>query len=345
VRPLIARRVRAVAAVAAVSLVTVAGCTSGKPTPKASSPASAASSKAGAPKVASDAFGQRAKITIPAGNPSGKLDTTVKVQGQGTKVATGDMVVLNFTGKLWRTGDDLGSSYDVDPSTGAPKPVTMVEDQHNVLAGWEEGLMGQAAGSRVEVVVPPDKGFGAKGRPADSSFPIEIKPTDTMVFDLDIVGVYPVPTADIPSGPNVALDASLPQVQPYFAQDPKNPKDPKITVPSSKPAPTDLVVKTVIQGKGAPVKAGQTLVMQYEGVLWKDGSVFDSSWTKGKAPFATAIGVGSVVKGWDQGLVGQNVGSRVLLVIPPALGYGSAGSGPIGGTDTMVFIVDILDAG
>jgi peptidylprolyl isomerase len=84
-------------------------------------------------------------------------------------------------------------------------------------------------------------------------------------------------------------------------------------------------------------------------VLWRNGALFDSSWSKAKTPFATAIGVGAVVKGGDQGLVGKTVGSRVLLVIPPDLGDGSAGqpsaTPPILGTDTMVFVVDILDAG
>jgi peptidylprolyl isomerase len=73
--------------------------------------------------------------------------------------------------------------------------------------------------------------------------------------------------------------------------------------------------------------------------------VFDSSWSR-KQPYTTAIGVGQVIKGWDTGLVGQTVGSRVLLAVPPAEGYGSAGSSAAGikGTDTLVFVVDIIAA-
>ena len=85
--------------------------------------------------------------------------------------------------------------------------------------------------------------------------------------------------------------------------------------------------------------------MQYRGQLWKDGSEFDASWTSGSAT-ASPIGVGSVIPGWDKTLVGQTVGSQVLLVIPPDKGYGASGNAQAGikGTDTLVFVVDILDA-
>ena len=93
------------------------------------------------------------------------------------------------------------------------------------------------------------------------------------------------------------------------------------------------------------MKRGQDLAVQYTGVIWRTGKVFDSSWSRSQ-PFATVIGEGQVIKGWDTGLVGQTVGSRVLLVIPPADGYGTAGTSTAGikGTDTLVFVVDILAA-
>jgi len=93
------------------------------------------------------------------------------------------------------------------------------------------------------------------------------------------------------------------------------------------------------------VKSGQNLAVQYTGVIWRTGKVFDSSWSRNQ-PFTTVIGKGQVIKGWDTGLVGQTVGSRVLLVVPPAQGYGTAGASQAGikGTDTLVFVVDILAA-
>ena len=80
--------------------------------------------------------------------------------------------------------------------------------------------------------------------------------------------------------------------------------------------------------------------------IWRNGKVFDSSWT-GKGSVQFPIGAGQVIAGWDEGLVGQTVGSQVLLVIPPDKGYGSGGAPQAGikGTDTLVFVVDILSAG
>ena len=136
-------------------------------------------------------------------------------------------------------------------------------------------------------------------------------------------------------------DASLPTVATTVGKD-----DPKVTIPAGKQPPKTGVYKPVIVGKGAPVKKGQTLVVQYEGLIWRNGQIFDSSFSKGKSLFATQIGIGDVVPGWDEGLIGQTVGSRVLLVVPPDKGYGAQGQPDAGiqGTDTMVFVVDILDA-
>ena len=115
-------------------------------------------------------------------------------------------------------------------------------------------------------------------------------------------------------------------------------------MPSSAP-PDTLVVQPLITGTGPVVTAGQTITVHYTGVIWDSGKKFDSSWDGG-APVDFAIGEGQVIAGWDQGLVGQTVGSQVLLVIPPALGYGESGQPDAGisGTDTLVFVVDILDA-
>jgi FKBP-type peptidyl-prolyl cis-trans isomerase len=335
VRPVVTRRAKAVAAGLAASVVLLSGCGSSKSTAKpAGTPTSTAPSTAPVAKVASDEFGQRAKIDIPAGQPTGNLETKVKIAGKGAKIADNDYLVLNFTGKLWRDNLDLGSSYDTGQG-----PITQQLGAHKMLAGWEQGLKGQTAGSRVEIVVPPNLGFGANGQDLG---PVKVGATDTMVFDIDVVAVYHTADADIPAGPSVLNDPGLPAVSNVVGKG-----DPKVTMPAGKTPPTTGVYKTVIQGKGPAVKSGQSIVVQYEGMIWRDGSLFDSSWSRGKLMFATNIGVGRVVKGWDEGLVGQNVGSRVLLVVPPDLGYGAAGQPQAGikGDDTMVFVVDILDAG
>jgi peptidylprolyl isomerase len=118
---------------------------------------------------------------------------------------------------------------------------------------------------------------------------------------------------------------------------------PEITVPGDEP-PTDLVSDVVVDGDGDAVVAGDLLVVDYAGVLWDDGEEFDSSWSRG-TPAAFGIGVGAVIPGWDSGLVGKNVGDRVLLVIPPELGYGEQGSpGGVPGGATLVFAVDIRNS-
>lgn len=95
------------------------------------------------------------------------------------------------------------------------------------------------------------------------------------------------------------------------------------------------------QGDGAEVADGDTVTVQYQGVNWRTGKVFDQSWTRGApSQFAT----NQVIKGFTKALVGQKVGSQVIAVIPPDMGYGAAGSESAGikGTDTLVFVVDIL---
>jgi peptidylprolyl isomerase len=116
----------------------------------------------------------------------------------------------------------------------------------------------------------------------------------------------------------------------------------QITVPKTAP-PTKLIVQPLIKGAGPVVTAGQNIKVSYTGVLWKNGKVFDASALHG-GPVDFQIGEGQVIPGWDKGLVGQTVGSRILLVVPPAEGYGSKGSTGIGPKDTMVFVVDILAA-
>ena len=115
----------------------------------------------------------------------------------------------------------------------------------------------------------------------------------------------------------------------------------QITVPKTA-APTKLIVQPLIKGAGVVVKAGQSIKVNYTGVLWKNGKKFDASADHGSS-FDTVIGAGNVITGWDKGLVGQTVGSRVLLVVPPSDGYGAKGSPPlVGPKDTMVFVIDIL---
>jgi peptidylprolyl isomerase len=121
-------------------------------------------------------------------------------------------------------------------------------------------------------------------------------------------------------------------------------KKPKITKPSGKP-PAKLTVVDVVEGKGAGAANGDTLTVDYAGNSWSTGKEFDASWKTGQ-PFPVTLGQGSVIQGWDQGLVGMKPGGRRLLVIPPDLGYGATGSGAsIKPNETLLFVVDLRKNG
>jgi FKBP-type peptidyl-prolyl cis-trans isomerase len=118
-------------------------------------------------------------------------------------------------------------------------------------------------------------------------------------------------------------------------------KEPKVTPPSG-PAPTKLVTKELIAGTGAEAKAGDTVTVNYVGVLYKGGKEFDASWKRNE-PFSFALGKGQVIKGWDQGIPGMKVGGRRELIIPAELAYGKTGSPPtIPPNAPLVFVVDLL---
>lgn len=124
---------------------------------------------------------------------------------------------------------------------------------------------------------------------------------------------------------------------------------PKVTVASDGTPSIDmngykgsdtLVSQTLIEGSGAKLTEDDTAVVHYSGWLL-DGTQFDSSWSRGTS-FDAALSGSSVIAGWEQGLVGHTVGSQVLLVIPPDLGYGSTANGSIPANSTLVFVIDIL---
>ena len=145
------------------------------------------------------------------------------------------------------------------------------------------------------------------------------------------------PAAAEPS-PSASAPAAFPPVP--AGADPALSKKPTVKAGTGKV--TKLRTTTLIQGKGAAVEAGQTINVNYVGATYADGKEFDSSW-KGAQPFSFQVGAGSVIKGWDQGLVGVKVGSRVQLDIPADLAYGKNPSGgqPAG---TLRFVVDVLSA-
>jgi len=142
--------------------------------------------------------------------------------------------------------------------------------------------------------------------------------------------------ADVPAVSTATTTTPPTPVNPALAKEPT-------IAPGKGPAPTKLVVRDLVKGTGPPARAGQTLTVQYLGVLYKNGKQFDASWGK-PSPFSFTLGVGGVIKGWDRGLVGMNVGGRRQLIIPAALAYGALAQPKIPANSPLIFDVDLLSA-
>src|SRR5215472_11063467 len=306
------RRITVLIAPLLLGTLALAGCGS------SSSSSSAASAKV----TVTGTFGKTQLVKIPDQKADGRLDVQTLIHGHGAALTSTDALVGNYSVYIWS-----GTTHKLAGSTYTSVPALFAGQ---LLPGLQAALKNQTVGSRVLAVIPPKEGYGPQGNPQGG-----VKPTDTLVFVIDLVKAYPS-NADI-SGKTVSTGGhGLPKVA---AGSP-----PKITVPGSKP-PAKLASKTLIQGSGPAVAKGQYLIVQYSGVNWRTGKVFDSSWSH-NAPFGFVIGANppQVIPGWSDGLIGKKVGSRVLLSIPPADGYGKQGSSQAGikGTDTLVFVVDIL---
>lgn len=269
-------------------------------------------------------FGKQPQIDLPAKTPT-KLTVSTPISGSGAKIAKNNLVTANVLAKVVRGGTTLVDTYT------AKTPVTFPMTQGQLLPGWEKALLGKRSGSRVVILAPPAEAFGDQGLPQ-----LKVTKTDSIVAVFDITHVYGAKSS-ADGTPVDNIPGALPLVNGLDG------KKPKIIFPD-KYSPTDkLVVQPLLKGAGETLESGDQLIAQYVGVIAASGKEFDSSWKRG-APAQFPVGTGGVIKGWDQGLVGQKIGSRVLLVIPPALGYGSAGNSQAGikGTDTLVFVVDLL---
>jgi FKBP-type peptidyl-prolyl cis-trans isomerase len=224
-----------------------------------------------------------------------------------------------------------GKTHKLALSTYSQTPQVL---SGTLLPGLQTALQGKKMGSRVLAVLPPKYGYGSAGNTQ-----VGVTGSDTLVFVVDMIKTY----ASSASASGAQLSSgggTLPTVTATPG------KAPTVKVPTSAP-PSSLVVKTLIKGSGPPVSKGQYVVTQYVALNWRTRAVFDSSWSRG-APLGFQIDAtpAQIIPGWDLGLVGVPVGSRVMLVVPPKDGYGSAGQSQAGikGTDTLVFVVDVLDA-
>lgn len=315
------RRTAAALSFPLLAIMLLAGCGS-------SSSSTPPVSNANGSVAVSGIFGAAPAVQIPAAQASSKLAIKTVIKGTGPVLGQTDSFVGNYAVYIWR-----GKTHKLALSTfsnGSPQVLAA-----NVgLTGLKQALTGQRMGSRVLAVLPPQDAYGSAGNSQ-----IGVKPTDTIVFVVDLIKAFSS-TASA-SGKHVSNGGgALPTVT-------ANPGSaPVVKIPSKQP-PTKLIVKTLIKGSGPPTVKGQTVVTQYVGVNWRTGKAFDSSWSR-KAPFGFTLDAtpAQIIPAWDKGLVGVPVGSRVMLIVPPADGYGKTGNSQAGikPTDTLVFVVDIIGA-
>ena len=272
--------------------------------------------------------GKAPTVHIPARQPDRKLVTKTLVTGNGQKLTTGDSFLANFNLYIWRgkTNKLLFSSFKTMPQVF---PVSIG------LPGLQKAVAGQRVGSRVLAVLPPKYGYGTRGNAQ-----IGVKPTDTLVWVIDLLHAFPADATA--TGKQVSTGGgSLPSVHAAGGT------APQIQIPKTAP-PSKLVVTTLIKGTGPAVKAGQSIVVRYVASIWRTRQVFNDNWPSTSQPTAppTAFKLGQLIPAWNTGLVGIPVGSRVMLVVPPDEGYGKTGNAQAGikGTDTLVFVLDILSA-
>ncbi|UGY90488.1 FKBP-type peptidyl-prolyl cis-trans isomerase [Streptomyces gobiensis] len=274
----------------------------------------------GVPAVSGDS-GKKPEVADGKGDPPKELKSKVLNKGDGAKVAKFDLLRVNYLGQTWK-GEEFDNSFD------KKQPFDFQINTDGVIKGWDEGLLGKTVGSRVELVIPPEKAYG--DNPPQGS---AIKPGDTLVFVIEIEEAK----SGIPEGEKVPQeDAALPKVGTNT-----DGKAPKITVPKDTEVPGEVVSETVIQGTGKKVGAKDTIEAHFTAVTWKDGKlVGDTRQATQQGPAGPRPMPVEQVPGWAEGLKGQQVGSRVLLVVPEKE-FPKEDRKQLGGG--LVFAVDILD--
>jgi peptidylprolyl isomerase len=267
--------------------------------------------------------GQKPQVEWKGALTAAKVQTTTLTKGTGDVVNEGDQV----SAQIW-IGDGFSkkeaySTYD----QGGAQVLTLNSQLSPVFA---DAIQGALVGSRIAVTAPAEQLVGPNGNAQ-----LGIGNKDPLLVVIDLLS-KPAPPLKGPDGKAESAPSWAPRIVGKgdtvtgfdFGKTPK---------PDGK-----LRSAVLIQGTGPTVKKGQSITVDYFGEVYGASKPFDESYTKEPASFG--IGTGQVIPGWDKTLVGQKVGSRLILAIPPEDGYGKAGSPDAGikGTDTLYFVVDIL---
>lgn len=268
-------------------------------------------------------FGSTPIVDFPTPFVGRDASTSTVMPGTGDVIESGYYV--DFEATVYGEDESVltATAYGAD---GAPAQRIPIEAGSNPIS---DSFLCHSAGERFTLTGTAAEIFGAtSGSGTD--------PNTTVVVVFDVINVYPGSSRGIPQ---LAQDG-----MPAVTNAPGG--RPGIAVPNIAP-PTELRISTLTKGDGPLISEGQTVVAHYTGVVW-GGAVFDSSWDANSPAdlvaqsFVENAGVG-VVPGFAKALIGQAVGSRVLVVIPPSEGY-PAGREPssIPANATLIFVIDIL---
>lgn len=260
-------------------------------------------------------LGEEPEVALPdAGLVGDLMEREVVVEGDGPAISSASTVVVK------QQVHDLGTG-ESGPYQPVEAPLAL--ENPELPPFYAAALEGVPSGSRVAVVVPAPVMLGTATGAEDVA---------AMLLILDVLAIESGQAADgEPREPaqDLVEVSAVPGEQP------------EIAVHSDRPAPQEQVIDVVLAGDGDTVEEGDFVAVQYTGLLFEDGAEFDSSWGRGGLP--SAFATDRVVPGFSAALVGQTVGSRVVTVFPPELGYGEQGSGEaVPGGATLVFVVDIV---
>jgi peptidylprolyl isomerase len=277
-------------------------------------------------------FGVAPTVTIDDPLTTTTTQRSVVIEGDGDVAQAGDTVTLEFTIFNGTTGEEIeggGTGY-------ADQPGELPLDD-NLIVGFTKTFECSTVGTRVVGVLSPEDGV------AEASLEsLGLAADDSMVVVADLISVdTPAPSLPQADGEDQPLPDGFPAIEVSIADDEMG--TPTLTLPGGD-APTETQIAVLKKGDGEEVGTGADVVVNYTGMNWATSEVFDSSWERGEpAPFNTS----QVIPGFTKALEGQTVGSQVLVVIPPADGYGTAAEGSTSelADQTLVFIVDIVGLG
>jgi peptidylprolyl isomerase len=317
------RRRLAVAATAALAITGLAACGSDD-TADESADTTAVSEPVDGLTVNGD-FGKEPKVEVD-GLDVDDVQTTVVIEGDGDELTAEGAAMTRIYLAKGSDGSELASSF----ADEAPYKM-VVSEQPDVIG---DAVTGQPIGTRVAVAMPATELYGDQGNPQ-----LGLTADDDLILVLDLVEAAEAPLA-APEGEEVEPPADAPKVVTEdgdvtgldFSDAPAKP-------------PAKLQVIPLIEGEGPEVAEDDPVTVDYYGAVWgNEDEPFDESYSREPASFT--LSKGALIDGWVQGLQGVTVGSRVMLVIPPELGYGKEGSGDrIPGGSTLVFVIDVLGAG